>query len=502
MQPLIRLRLLASQLKQHELQRLIQSLVESYSADQILSFIFSHFALKYQQTKQHDDDVPHMIQMISNILNARKKTQSSSDPAQITIDSIPSDMIGECASFLSLSDYISFSKCNRKIYIGCHSPATLQDFFLTDSHIKCNLDQFPLLKHLGLSVQSFNKYMGTNPMLNTLHNVRSLTVLNDYNERFLNSGTLGDTILTAIGNTLPNMTKIPVQNIRHLTCSHFGLESNRWCYDSKSFCNFLSGFTNLESLCLRWVFLDALDSKSIGNMFSKLRTLSARDVTNEPVLLLRDKLLELYSRQMVSIDYDESTKDISVTCFPKLKQLMIQDPNVDSLLKIVTNAPYLEHFVCEIPTLSMRTFNKKTLRNIIGTLFCKCVHCKVISMRAGHVQMLQIMKWMVNALRRNNTIGKQVTLTFTVLSRPNAEEIDEVMLLLPNLINALETQVDDFMLGIHFSKENPNVSEVFDKNTDTYKNQYLVYIYNDLHSMIISNKTCKINGYVSAYRYY
>eukprot|EP01083_Nonionella_stella_P168241 567427_1 len=115
LQPLIRLRLLASQLKQHELQHLIQSVFESNTAGHLLSFIFNHFVLKYQQTKKHDNDVSHMIQMISDLLNSRKKANKSdmkpSVSAKIKIDSMPSDMIGECASFLLFSDYVSFSKC-------------------------------------------------------------------------------------------------------------------------------------------------------------------------------------------------------------------------------------------------------------------------------------------------------------------------------------------------------------------------------------------------------
>eukprot|EP01083_Nonionella_stella_P278991 948841_1 len=181
MQPLIRLRLLASQLKQHELQRLMDNIVESYIAHEILTFIFNHFVLTYQQTKQHDNDVSLMIQMISNLLNTRKKIKSNTDKvtsATVRIDLLPSDMIGECASFLEDHDYISLSKCNRKTYIGCNSPATLHEFHLVNKYKGCDLNQFPLLKHLVISNPAIKHYVGANAKQNTLANVHSLTLYN------------------------------------------------------------------------------------------------------------------------------------------------------------------------------------------------------------------------------------------------------------------------------------------------------------------------------------
>eukprot|EP01083_Nonionella_stella_P073003 197096_1 len=168
MQPLIRLRSLASQLKPHELQHLMQNVIATYNANEMLTFIFNHFVLKYNQSNEHGTDVFQIIQMISTILNARKKNKhhtknensnNKKTRTKIVIDSIPSDLIGECASFLDFDDYICFSRCNRKTYIGCNSPATLQTFGLNSESIGCDLNRFPLLKNLALSNQAFKHYI-------------------------------------------------------------------------------------------------------------------------------------------------------------------------------------------------------------------------------------------------------------------------------------------------------------------------------------------------------
>eukprot|EP01083_Nonionella_stella_P073002 197095_1 len=488
MEPLIRLRLLAAQLKQHELQHLIQSVIESYTADQILSFIFNHFVLRYQQTKEVDSDATQMIQMISDVLNTRKKTQSKANQkrtvsATIKIDSIPSDMIGECASFLQVIDYISFSKCNRKTYIGCNSPATLQMFDLTNKSIECNMNRFPLLKKLTLSNQAVQRYIELNPNQKTSDNVHSLRLFTDDKPLEPFDPHFDIALLSKF---------VQVQNIRQLACSCFGFEHENFLCDCQSFCDLLSNFKQVNALFLHRVFLtDDVDIDAISNILPKLRSLQIRNHVNQSTRLLRNKLLEMYSQQMETISCDESKMDIGVSCFPKLKYIMITHPNIDSLFKIVDSAPYLEHFTCEIP-ISQQRVSEKKIKKVIDTLFFKCIQLQEVGIRANHMQIQSIMECMTLALCIN-TITKHVHLGFVILSQTNTEENNQIMVLLSKLIDVLESKMNDFMVTIHFSSQSP---KPFEQNMDKYEEQYLVWIFNDFHSMVISNKTCKINGYL------
>eukprot|EP01083_Nonionella_stella_P018068 50525_1 len=511
MQPLIRLRLLASQLKQDELQQLLQSVIESFATEQMLSLIFNHFVLRYQQTNEHDNGVSHMIQMISNILNAREKAKTKPKQKRVVsgktnIDSLPSDMIGECASYLRVSDYISFSKCNRKAYIGCNSPATLQELYLRRASIGCKLNQFPLLSKLKLCSAAFKQYITSHPIQNPLHHLHSLT---------LHSANAPKLDLLSLSKNLP------LQNIRHVSCSHFGLISRDerlerfdirlrairqaafagfdlpaglW-YDSASFCELLSCFKQLVSLTFHKVYLsDDFDIQSITNIVPNLRILAV-DQVNDSALLLRNKLLKMYSQQMVSVLYDESKMNIGVCCFPKLKAVRSTDPNMDSLLKIIQNTSYLEHFSCAIPMGSLRGFDEKQMKNIIDTLFGKCVGLKEVEMKANRTQIQQIIKWMESALcDANSKIKKQMRLSFLINSDVNEEEINQIMFSVLKLIHAVESTVDDFIVVVVFTSQSPKAIE---QNIDAFKNKYLVHTYKDLNAVIISNKTCKINGHRS-----
>eukprot|EP01083_Nonionella_stella_P129210 391951_1 len=485
MQPLIRLQLLASQLTPHELRQLV---VESYTADQILSFIFNHFRFKYHQTKKHDNNVSHMIQSISDILDARKSSSNNETLAKIKIDSIPSDMIGECASFLSLSDYVSFSKCNRKTYIGCNSPPTLQAFDLSNIPIAraCDLSRFPLLKQLKLSYHAFVPYIELNPNQNPLDSVHSLTLYDRIPCYFQKTSSI-----TSISKC------VRIQNIRRLTCSQFGIDKVTWRHNSKSFCDFVSNFSQVNALCLRECFLtDDLDIESV-NILPQLRTLYISKFVNDVVRRLRNKWLDLYSKQLLAIIYEESKMDINVCCFPKLKAIRVSDPNADTLLKIINNAPLLEQFNVRIPMVGGRAFNKKKFKKIIDSLFDKCIHLQIVGIKAKYVELQHVMKWMEHALRgTKKKITKHPTLRvdFVISSDVGTKQINEIMVSLRKLIKALESATEDFMLMVYFPSWSPRV---FDREMDEYEKQYLVCIRNDFHTMIISNKTCKIDGYNS-----
>ena len=61
----------------------------------------------------------------SSIIQSRK--QPKKQFVSLKLDSLPSALIGECASFLDQSDYFQFGKSNRRIYLGCYSPCRLYD---------------------------------------------------------------------------------------------------------------------------------------------------------------------------------------------------------------------------------------------------------------------------------------------------------------------------------------------------------------------------------------
>eukprot|EP01084_Bolivina_argentea_P255315 429398_1 len=126
MEPLIKFRLLGSQLQKDEIQHFLQQVIHIYDFNKILSWIFNHFLHQYNETKQHHNDLSNIINIISTIIDSRENVKSSNKITPLTIDRLPSDLIGECSSYLYIDEYINFMRINRIIYCASNSPITLQ----------------------------------------------------------------------------------------------------------------------------------------------------------------------------------------------------------------------------------------------------------------------------------------------------------------------------------------------------------------------------------------
>eukprot|EP01083_Nonionella_stella_P034083 93312_1 len=507
MQPLILFRYLSSQLKDDERDNLIQAVIARFGAERILSFIFNHFLLQYNQTKQHHDDLSSVTQMISNILDSRKPSTANPSPnnddmtntanPQISMDAMPSAMIGECASYLPLTDYLYFAKCSRKTYIGCNSPSTLRTLPLAlPINVKdiklANLNQFKSLTSLGLDITAFNAYLEFHPQQNAFRRLDSLLLFNEYK----NNPDHVDTFL--------NNNCIPFQNIKTLWCVGFG-HSLRY-YDFASFCRLLSAFPNVTQLKLEAVFLtEYVQSNGIAELFPNLSTFNFRKCVNESVEELGNQLVSMYSKQMESLRYHESQIEINFSAFAVLKELYIVDidpANVDSLYRLVSNTSTLERLHFSITPGLQHTLDDINMKNTMIAFFTKCNNMEAVEVNCDYAMCQQIIKYIEIALFMVNT---RQTLTIVLcLLAPNNEhgnnetnvEIDreQVYLWLSRLINALDaSKIEHFALGFHIEFESETLH--FDSNMERFKENHLVHVDNNLRSVIVSNKNCKINGY-------
>eukprot|EP01083_Nonionella_stella_P297803 1011088_1 len=532
MQPLIRLRSLASQLKPDELKHLMQKVIATYDANQILTFIFNHFVLKYNQSNEHGTDVFQIIQMISTILNVRKKNKRNTKNennnnllinrehksvqtsfkrylkrTKIVIDSLPYDLIGECASFLEFDDYICFSKCNRKTYIGCYSPATLQKLTMgNDSMFTAardfDLNRFPLLTSLASSVEVLNDYSVLHPQQKTLDNLHTLSLFGSFDNDH-------QTIQTFTGTKWINF-----KNITHLKCSGFGFGddldvgiglSAAFPYSFNSFLDFLSSFRNLKALSLDDITLSEFDEENDVNFdrFPNLRSLSvdASQVLSPALRVLAKKLFETYAKQLISIRYIPYEYDAIYTevTFPQLKSAEFNNQNMVSVLKIINNAPHLERldYAADMEHDEDNMFNVANIKTMIRILFAKCVYWEYLYISAHHFKIGAIMDCMTIALLNGKNIAQeQMTLVLCTNAQMCDEGINEMHVHISRLITAFAlSKIDDFMFGFHFVESTE--TKPFDRYMDKYKDQYLVNVRNECRSMIISNKTCKINGYTS-----
>ena len=98
-----------------------------------------------------------MTRITSDIIQDRKTKSHPSIKPNIT--NIPCTLIGTIASFLHQIEYIIFSMTNRKVYVDCNSPNTLQRLTLlpiTDYSI-VPLKQFPQIKQLMFNLKQISE---------------------------------------------------------------------------------------------------------------------------------------------------------------------------------------------------------------------------------------------------------------------------------------------------------------------------------------------------------
>ena len=104
------------------------------------------------------DTIPEkeLIQITSTIITERDPPRRHPQPKDAIISETPSQLIGEIASFLNYSDYISFSSTNRKMFVDCNSPNRLTELHLSEFN-KIDpsfcLTNYPKLLYLGLHLE-------------------------------------------------------------------------------------------------------------------------------------------------------------------------------------------------------------------------------------------------------------------------------------------------------------------------------------------------------------
>ena len=135
------------------------------------------------------NEPPH--QSLEQSLNASSSPCTTVQPRRkpLSLDEIPSVLIGEIGSYLQFDSYHSLMKCARSIYLGCNTPNTLRSIhkrallrnaFVNKEHLQrqhLKLTNFGKLTHLGLDVNAFME-------MEVLHQTplsRSTTSLSLYN---------------------------------------------------------------------------------------------------------------------------------------------------------------------------------------------------------------------------------------------------------------------------------------------------------------------------------
>ena len=93
---------------------------------------------------------------ISSIIQSRDSIDDDVEAAKF--ESLPRQLIGHCASFLDQKSYGTVSRCNRAVYLGCHTPSMLTEvsvrYISHSDKLPLDLNRFPVATNLKIMDKS------------------------------------------------------------------------------------------------------------------------------------------------------------------------------------------------------------------------------------------------------------------------------------------------------------------------------------------------------------
>jgi len=383
MDHLIRFRSLADSLTEMEFNAFISQMFSRYDRRQLL--LSSLFHLFLSQISNREDSAPALgaIRMISAIIKARddEKTENalngndvpppihpmSLDSAEeasvnendgedasvpLTIQSLPAELIGECASFLPFDGYHSLLRCGRSLFLGCTNPVTLRSVHRRD-FLRCaavprdvldrqhrKLLTLRNVSHFGVDVAAFLE-MGCLHQIPLSRHSKSLSLYNSNQ----------NTMRLFLATNSWDFGRIEMLKLQRYAIEwRPGADDVARCY-ADTFCDILSRFRNLRFLQLQG--MDVLTNSIIDRFGSKLLDQSFVDTvfaklegfclyeTDIMKALFYDKLLFLTSDRLLSLHVDAPIA-APPKGFENLREICIYNANYSKIQCIIQSAKRLE----------------------------------------------------------------------------------------------------------------------------------------------------------------
>eukprot|EP01083_Nonionella_stella_P076655 208987_1 len=158
------------------------------------------------------------------------------------MQSLPSALIGNLASYLKFYDYTSFQTANKTIYTECNTPNTLRHLYLLriNDYSGINLAKYPHLRRLSIKLNAFDSFVLP---------ANGETVCNRLQQITFDGEKQTNTDIT---HFIAQNT-INTNNVTYLRCKSFGDRQNHFSFDT--FTRLLSKFPNIEHLSLSGVAL-------------------------------------------------------------------------------------------------------------------------------------------------------------------------------------------------------------------------------------------------------
>eukprot|EP01083_Nonionella_stella_P175089 608756_1 len=158
----IRFRASVHKLTDTEFHQFILTLVQKCGRDILITSLFTMFTSGCDRSSQ---SLETTLNIITQIIESRKTKPKPANAYNITMQSLPSVLVGNLASYLKFPEYRSFQTANRSIYIGCNTPNTIHQtlYDYQSEGFQCApitnlLATRPFLEFVGMGCGSYDSF--------------------------------------------------------------------------------------------------------------------------------------------------------------------------------------------------------------------------------------------------------------------------------------------------------------------------------------------------------
>eukprot|EP01083_Nonionella_stella_P242078 844747_1 len=326
----IRFRASVDKLTDTEFDQFILTLMQKCGRDIIITSLFTMFTSERNRSSQTLDTT---LNIIKQIIESRKTKPKPANSYEITMQSLPSALIGNLASYLYSTDYESFQTVNRTIYIGCNTPNTLRllDLSQMNDYSQINLAKYLHLTHLSITLNAFNSFILPG---------NGETVCNRLQKMTLDGAEQSNADITHF----ITQNTININNITYLHCSKFGVRQNHFSFDT--FTRLLSKFSNIEYLSLNRVVLPSVP-QTPSSLLQLLPHLQAFSWVNCRLADFLIQILTAFGSKLKTLklsDTSLASLPAHVT-FSHLQELLMVSPQIATFDRILKTAKSLRKIV-------------------------------------------------------------------------------------------------------------------------------------------------------------
>eukprot|EP01083_Nonionella_stella_P046673 124959_1 len=478
----IHFRKLVTQLTHQERIQFVSKLVDSH-LDMILKCLFQHFSKPSQI-----DQVADFNQSLLNIIQSRTEKPKQLCTNNIQLHQLPRSIIGYTASFLSQSNFITFSLSARSIYLGCNLPNTLQTLRIAQhTNYSCiNLASFPSLKCLCIdpmkAVQAGNMRFDS-PNFNQVTALR--LEANDQREWV---------------QPFLNQNIVNCENITTLYCKGFG--SREFNMTGKEFLSLLTAFPNLTNLWMsRTRITGDISAQDIADLCPGIVSFSSYYHTN----LISD-LVKIFAPQLKCLALEQPRQndfDFCDTQFGKLEELFFFGPNNKSCNGVVKS----DHKSLNVKKICLMYWqdwmSDDGIKDDIANIMEKCRFlnhiCIMIKQIRHFGSILDGIERGLLAIKMSKTQQRKNLKIYVSAEKKGdhdpAFNAMDFTINFGRIINSLEAcDINDFMFVLNIPGTNDKLAlgQIFSNMCNLSTKTKVIRVH---RKFIITNENCKINGY-------